>query len=58
MLINSFKLFLNKLIAFTGYKISSLKYIYDSESNLIKSINFLKIKSVIDVGANVRNNFI
>jgi FkbM family methyltransferase len=52
MLINSFKLFLNKLIAFTGYKISSLKYIYDSESNLIKSINFFKIKSVIDVGAN------
>jgi len=52
MLINSFKLFLNKLIAFSGYKISSLKYIYDSEANLIKSINIFKIKSVIDIGAN------
>jgi FkbM family methyltransferase len=44
---------------------SNLKYTYDSELNLMKSINFLKIKSIIDVGANegqfvlrlLKNNF-
>jgi FkbM family methyltransferase len=65
MFINSFKFFINKIISFTGYKISSLKYIYSSEINLINSITFFKIKSIIDVGANegqfilrlLKNNF-
>jgi FkbM family methyltransferase len=62
---NSFKLFVNKIIAFTVYKISKLKYNYDSELNLIKSLNFFSVKSIIDVGANegqfilrlLKNNF-
>lgn len=65
MFVNSFKLFVNKIIAFTGYKISNLKYNYDSELNLIKSLNFFSVKSIIDVGANegqfvlrlLKNNF-
>ena len=62
---NSLKLLVNKIIAFTGYKISNLKYIYDSELNLMKSLNFFRVKSIIDVGANegqfvlrlLKNNF-
>jgi FkbM family methyltransferase len=65
MFINSFKIFVNKIIAFTGYKISNLKYTYDSELNLMKSLNFFRAKSIIDVGANegqfvlrlLKNNF-
>ncbi len=65
MFVNSFKLFVNKIIAFTGYKISNLKYNYDNELNLIKSLNFFSVKSIIDVGANegqfvlrlLKNNF-
>ena len=52
MLMISFKLLINKIIAFTGYKISNLKYTYDSELNLVKSLNFFRVKSIIDVGAN------
>ena len=65
MFMISFKLLINKIIAFTGYKISNLKYTYDSELNLVKSLNFFRVKSIIDVGANegqfvlrlLKNNF-
>ena len=52
MFFKAIKSFINKIIFLFGYKISNLNYFYDSELNLIRSINFLKIKSIIDVGAN------
>jgi len=52
MFIKPLKILLNKILSFSGYKISNLKYIYDSELNLVRSLNFFKIKSIIDVGAN------
>jgi hypothetical protein len=52
MFIKPLKILLNKILSLSGYKISNLKYIYDSELNLVKSLNFFKIQSIIDVGAN------
>ena len=46
------KKFLNKLIGVTGYQIKNNKYLYDPDKNLLKSIKYFNVKSVIDVGAN------
>ena len=55
----------NDLIGITGYQIKNKKYLYDPVQNLIKSMNYFKINSVLDVGANkgqfavnlIKNNF-
>ena len=59
------KRFLNNLIGITGYQIKNKKYLYDPVQNLIKSMNYFKIRSVLDIGANkgqfalnlIKNNF-
>ena len=43
---------LNKLIGLTGYQIKNKKFLYEPDKNLIKSIRYFKINSVLDVGAN------
>ena len=52
MINKSIKILINKLLSLTGYKLSNLKYLYDRELNLVTTLNFLKIKSIVDVGAN------
>ena len=43
---------INKFVGLSGYQIKRSKYLYDPFQNLIKSINYFKIKSIVDVGAN------
>ena len=43
---------INKFVGLSGYQIKRSKYLYDPFQNLIKSINYFKVKSIIDVGAN------
>ena len=43
---------INKFVGLSGYQIKRTKYLYDPFQNLIKSINYFKVKSIIDVGAN------
>ena len=45
---------INKFVGLSGYQIKRSKYLYDPFQNLIKSINYFKIKSIVDVGANTR----
>jgi FkbM family methyltransferase len=42
----------NQLIGFTGYQIKNRKYLYESDKNLIKSINYFNINTILDIGAN------
>lgn len=47
------KLLLNKILSkFFGYQIKKNKWLYSSDQNLIKSINYNSIKTIIDIGAN------
>ena len=43
---------INKFVGLSGYQIKRSKYLYDPFQNLIKSINYFKVKSIVDVGAN------
>jgi FkbM family methyltransferase len=52
MINKSIRILINKLLSLTGYKLSNLKYLYDCELNLVTTLNYLKIKSIVDVGAN------
>jgi len=52
MINKSIRILINKLLSLTGYKLSNLKYLYDRELNLVTTLNYLKIKSIVDVGAN------
>ena len=52
MINKSFRILINKLLSLTGYKLSNLKYLYDRELNFVTTLNYLKIKSIVDVGAN------
>jgi FkbM family methyltransferase len=46
------KKIINQFFRLFGYKISNLKFIYDTNANLIKSIKSRAINTIIDVGAN------
>ena len=46
------KKIINQFFCLFGYKISNLKFIYDTNINLIKSIKSRAINTIIDVGAN------
>ena len=43
---------INKFVGLSGYQIKRAKYLYDPFQNLIKSINYFNVKSIVDVGAN------
>ncbi len=43
---------INKLLNLTGYQVKKSKYLYDPNKNLVQSINYFRINSVVDVGAN------
>ena len=46
------KKLINKIIGLSGYQIKNKKYLYETDKNLIKSINHFNINSILDVGAN------
>ena len=48
----SIKIFLNFILRKLGFTLKRIKYFYNSDLNLYKTINYNKIETIIDIGAN------